>query len=151
LPEKGDFFMENAVMNKAIDFENINLEDMKVGGSNDETFGEALTRYMLQTDIDKKRLEQITGISEKTIQRYRSDKNLPDIESIVKICVALNLHIRRSLHLLRLGGCCLTNSEQHNVYMFFLCMAYCSDLTVNKCNEILLNKGLETLDSKITI
>ena len=147
LPEEkklGNAAERNSYM--VIRFEHINTSDMKIGGSSDETFGEALSRYMSDKHIAISELTRLTGISEVTIKRYRG-KCYHDVvvEYVVAICVALHLYIEQSLHLIRLAGKALNNSEKHRLLYFFLCIFYNSSITIKDCNLILEENGYEKL------
>lgn len=143
------FLEENPLRNAAeqnasfvIRFEHINTSNMKIGGNSDETFGDALSRYMSDRNVTISELARLTGISEITIKRYRG-KCYHDVvvEYVVAICVSLNLYIEQSLHLLRLAGKALNNSEKHRLFYFFLCICFNSSFTIKDCNLILEENG----------
>lgn len=69
----------------------------------DETFGQALARYMNELKIDIASLSASTGISKASIYYYTKNKRRISFNHIAAICIALRLHPLRSRYLFSLA------------------------------------------------
>lgn len=139
--------MENNQIKTAvtINWESLDLLQASLGGRNDETFGEALSRYMDEQKISVAALEELSHINRSALRFYKKGERLPKIGHVVAICVAMKLHIKRSLHLVSLANFCFGSSDADLMYLSFLSACWCSDLTVEQCNKVLISRKMDTL------
>ncbi len=110
-----------------------------------ECFGDVLINYMSEREMIVDELSELTEISSSTIARYRNNSVIPSIRTLTAICVALHLHINRAECLMKLCGYRFNASDEHSLMYTFVCMSYCSDLTVEHCNRILMKYGYKEL------
>lgn len=123
-------------------------EDMSLAVSKDVSeldFKTAFSFYIENVGMSVSELSMRSGVTERTIRRYRNESRGKDIKTIVALCIGLGLCLKRSLHLINLAGLSLTPTYEHNLYFLFLCNAYCSNLTVKDCNDILVSNGYNPL------
>ena len=113
-----------------------------------DTFGKTLTRYMKLKKCTIEKLSELTGITEKTIERYRLDQTSPRLDYVVAICIALRLHPFWSSVLVRLAGYSLTGSVVHSMYGFLLDTGYRNG-DVALCNHFLRSRNLKPLTKKM--
>ena len=112
-------------------------------GGPGENFGAALIRYTKITGISIERLEELTGLSSKTIQRMRNSEDRPALRSVIAICLALKLSQWDSLYLLRLAGYELTSRMEDRIFWTILMRT--ADNTVEECNRMLERLGYNPL------
>ena len=92
-------------------------------------------------------LAEASEISEKTIQRLRY--NEPDnvsIESVVQLCIGMQLEPMLSDYLLKSSGKSLMMTAQHTMYYFLLHSYYIH--SIYECNEMLADQNLKLLGRK---
>ena len=112
-------------------------------GGPGEDFGAALIRYTKITGISIERLEELTGLSSKTIQRMRNSEDRPALRSVIAICLALKLSQWDSLYLLRLAGYELTTRMEDRIFWAILMKT--EENTVAECNRMLERLGYKPL------
>ncbi|MBQ8966717.1 hypothetical protein [Ruminococcus sp.] len=115
----------------------------------DETFHQAFARYVDESSATKEEIELVTGVSKASIYRYISlkDDTLPDTDTLILLCVGLRLYYQRSMYLFYLAGRQLNSqTEKYRICEYFLhgC-AFREDMTVYSLNELLAERGFETL------
>ena len=116
------------------------------GGKNppNDYLSNALTYLMDKTDIKEVELAEMTGLSEKTIQRMRNEIDYkPDIRTVVAVCIGLNLYPKFSNLLLQLAGIFPRNTDEDRAYMFLINHYY--DATVEECNDFLRRLNIKPL------
>lgn len=116
------------------------------GGKNppNDYLSNALTYLMDKTNIKEVELAEMTGLSEKTIQRMRNEINYkPDIRTVVAVCIGLNLYPKFSNLLLQLAGIFPRNTDEDRAYMFLINHYY--DATVEECNDFLRRLNIKPL------
>ena len=107
-------------------------------------FSGALTSLMAWKGKTVEALASDCCLAPKTIQRMRNDEAYETtIESIVAICVALQLPPMISHALISRSGCSLGMSEKHVAYQFILTSFYTRP--IYECNEMLHRFGFEAL------
>lgn len=111
------------------------------GGSNDETFGEALRRYMDDNEYTIEKLAAAINVSTRTIDRYLADEGLPDLQKVVAICVAMNLFPPDSEYLVHKAGYCYTPTNK----IYFACLTFLAPLGLPECNRTLIRAGYTPL------
>lgn len=114
-----------------------------VQGMIGETFGQALTRYMAEMNIDIPELSEMTGISMASICCYCNDKRNISMENTAAICIALRLYPLRSLFLFELAHYQLNRQDRHDliIYRYIFGCAFDSSFTLTACNhELILNR-----------
>jgi len=98
-----------------------------------------------------KTVEALAGdccLDPRTIQRMRNNEAYETtIETIVAICIALQLPPAASDALIGRSACSLGVSEKHLTYRFLLNSCYTK--TIYECNEMLCRLGLEPLTKEI--
>lgn len=106
-------------------------------------FSKALIYFMDLKGYTTEKLASETGLSEKTIQRMRTDKTHPDIETVVAICVGLHLGLYYADILLSRAGYILTDSDYHRA--LYCCVYYAFSCTVEECNYFMMRMGYKPL------
>lgn len=131
-----------------VDMSSFKVEDMSLAVSRDGKeldFKTAFSFYMDSAGVTVGELSERTGITPRSIRRYRNNNINTDIKMLVALCIGMKLPVRRSMHLINLAGLSLMPSAEHSLYYSFLSVAYCSDLNVKECNAFLMSKGYEPL------
>ena len=106
------------------------------------------TREAVQKIIDLKGVTQELlaarlGVSRKALNKWCAQDRM-SVHHMVGICVALKLRPDIAEELVRLTGYCWRNNRQDNLLRMML---YCaSDLSVDRCNEILQQEGYPKLN-----
>lgn len=115
--------------------------------SENDTVGSFLNAVMSQRKIISARLYEMTGIDKAMISEYLNDKRSQQKNYLVAISIALRLLPRQSKYLLSLADIYIGRKTQENMmYQFFLdSCAFNEEITVSKCNSILINRGLQPL------
>ena len=112
------------------------------------SFSQALVNLMgaLHTTVEE--LAGESGLSERTIKRYRNAKTKnPKLETLVALAIGLDIPYVVSMKLIEAAGLWfIPNTEELMLYNFFLSDA-CT-MTVSECNGILKNHGLELLNGE---
>lgn len=112
-----------------------------------DTVGSFLSSLMEQKKIISARLYEMTGIDKGTISEYLNDKRNQQKNYLVAISIALRLLPKQSKYLLSLADIVLSGKTQENLlYQLFLdSCAFNEEITVSKCNDILIHRGLQPL------
>lgn len=112
-----------------------------------DTVGSFLSSIMEQKKIISARLYEMTGIDKGTISEYLNDKRNQQKNYLVAISIALRLLPKQSKYLLSLADIVLSRKTQENLlYQLFLdSCAFNEEITVSKCNDILIHRGLQPL------
>ncbi len=115
--------------------------------SNSDTVGTFLGFLMKQKGIISARLFDMTGIDKSTISEYLNDKRSQQKNYLVAISIALRLLPKQSTYLLSLADIFIgKNGDENKLYQLFLdSCAFNKEITVSKCNEILISKGFPPL------
>ena len=113
------------------------------------SFGSALVFLMQRESITEEELSEKTGISVRTIDRLRGDKNQPSLEHVIAICIALKLSYADSELMTELAGHDISALARRvtpaiRAYRFLIeIMRY--EWTVHECNEFLRKHNLSPL------
>ncbi|MDL2293275.1 helix-turn-helix transcriptional regulator [Ruminococcaceae bacterium OttesenSCG-928-D13] len=107
-------------------------------------FSNAFVYLMEWKEITVEKLAETCSLSPKTIQRLRTtDDYVPTIESVVAICIALQLPPVLSDELIRRSPCSLGTGEKHLTYKFML--STCNTKPIHECNDMLQKLGFGPL------
>ena len=123
------------------------MENYSFTKSSSDTVGTFLGFLMKQKGIISARLFDMTGIDKSTISEYLNDKRSQQKNYLVAISIALRLLPKQSTYLLSLADISIgKNGDENKLYQLFLdSCAFNEEITVYKCNEILISKGLPPL------
>lgn len=112
-----------------------------------DTVGSFLSSLMEQKIIISARLYEMTGIDKGTISEYLNDKRNQQKNYLVAISIALRLLPKQSKYLLSLADIVLSRKTQENLLcqLFLDSCAFNEEITVSKCNDILIHRGLQPL------
>ena len=107
--------------------------------------GETLSRHMKNKDVTIEQLVSLTGISDRTIKRYRKESSMK-LNNLVAICVALHLDPMFSKDLIRKAGFTLNEQKLEHVYFEFI-LNHMYERDVPDCNNFLIESGVASLTS----
>lgn len=100
--------------------------------------------YMDTFEVSRKQLWYASNIAPRSIQRMRMDcKYMPSLETVIALCIALQLPPYLSYDLIHKAGFSLKYTKKHMVYHWLLHMHWQS--SVDDCNKILVACGLAPL------
>lgn len=107
-------------------------------------FAGALIHLMEWKEKTVEALAEACSLSPKTIQRMRTnDDYVPSVETVVAVCIALQLPPVLSDELIRRSTCTLGVGEKHLTYKFILNSCY--SRPIYECNEMLQKLGFDPL------
>lgn len=111
-------------------------------------FTTALISLMEWKNKSVEALASDSGVSDRTIRRMRNEESYETtVESIIAICVGLQLPPEVSYALIDISTCSLNNSEKHLTYRFILNSKYTH--TIYDCNALLRRLGYDPLTKEI--
>jgi len=99
--------------------------------------------------VYKESFRERTLLSDKTFDRIKSGRlDRPDVETVIALCLGLNLGVIHSDPLLKSAGIDLTNSSVllHRAYRLLICTFH--EHSIYECNEALLAWGLPAIRAK---
>lgn len=109
------------------------------------TFSGALAFYMKRSKVSEKYLSDLTGISERTLSRMRTDLSyMPSTEYVIAICIALQLYPFESYFLIELSGRKL-RKDRHLDCIYHMLLNVEDSLSVANCNDFLIRHNLPSL------
>lgn len=118
-----------------------------ISGGNQEpphNFGGMLSFFMELKDVTEEGLAELTGISDRTIRRYKNDEGeRPTLENVVAIGIALHLFPHQIANLLGAAGYQLRKTPRECAYQYLIDIAY--NNTVYECNMFLKKSGMPPL------
>lgn len=88
-------------------------------------------------NVTEESLAEASALSTKTIQRlrhYEPDKEV-SLETVIQLCIGLQLHPILSCYLLRAAGKSFMTSNLHIAYQLIL--STCYEQSIHECNELL--------------
>lgn len=110
---------------------------------------ERLQYYREQKGYSLEKMEELTGISYKTIERYELNRNTKKSDAfMVAICIALELPPSEAYDLLDLAGLRLRDSDCHLVYAF--CIDCSSFYSLSEINWLLEKNEQKPLTNLVT-
>ena len=117
----------------------------------DETIGDLpssvggnLKAHMDRLDVTVEELENLSGVSERTIKKIRNNNGSKiDIRFYVAICLGLNLEPPYSIDLLHKTRYQLNTDKESTVFLMLLTTMYQSG--IKACNEEMIRNGLDPL------
>ena len=105
-----------------------------------------LSFFMEQKEVTEEGLAELTGISDRTIRRYKNDEGeRPTLENVVAIGIALHLFPHQIVNLLGAAGYQLRKTPKERAYQYLIDAAY--NNTVYECNMFLKKSGMPPLTS----
>lgn len=120
-------------------FNEVTLENVLnfTGGSSEPpwNFGKELIKLMEERHFSEERLAELTGLSEKTIQRMRNSDERPTLRNIVALAVAMSLSLWDSLALIKYAGYELTENREDRLFKAILMCT--EENSVYDCNRML--------------
>lgn len=118
-----------------------------ISGSGQEppfNFGGMLAFFMELKGVTEEDLAELTGISDRTIRRYKNDEGeRPTLENVVAIGIALHLFPHQIVNLLGAAGYQLRKTPKERAYQYLIDAAY--NNTVYECNMFLKKSGMQPL------
>ena len=107
-------------------------------------FGERLKDYREAQGYSQETLEELTGITVRTIRNYETNPDIKvNVSYVVGICKALDLSSIESIELLELGGYKLSKKRVDGIYTFVL--ENKTDLSLGQINWLLEQSGEKPL------
>ena len=107
-------------------------------------FGGMLSFFMELKDVTEEGLAELTGISDRTIRRYKNDEGeRPTLENVVAIGIALHLFPHQIVNLLGTAGYQLRKTPKERAYQYLIDAAY--NNKVYECNMSLKKSGMPPL------
>lgn len=107
-------------------------------------FGGMLAYFMGLKGVTEEGLAELTGISDRTIRRYKNDEGeRPTLENVVAIGIALHLFPHQTVNLLGAAGYQLRKTPKERAYQYLIDAAY--NNTVYECNLFLKKSGMQPL------
>lgn len=122
------------------------FRNIVTGGGQDppNNFRDSLAFYMDMKGLTEEDLEELTGISVRTIRRMRNEEDYqPSLEYVIAICIGMHLRPSESNHMLFTAGYHLRPSPKERAYQYLLDAAYNS--SVYECNAFLKRMSFEPL------
>ena len=111
------------------------------------TFCDEVCAHMMRRGCNRVVFSKMTGLSDRTYDRIvRHSLNRPNPDTVMSICVGLNLGFEFSLSLFQKAGYCLGGTDTQIAYRKILLTL--KDISIHECNEILKEMGLPELNSK---
>lgn len=105
-----------------------------------------LSFFMEQKEVTEEGVAELTGISDRTIRRYKNDEGeRPTLENVVAIGIALHLFPHQIVNLLGAAGYQLRKTPKERAYQYLIDAAY--NNTVYECNMFLKKSGMPPLTS----
>ena len=111
-------------------------------------FAETLDELIKYRKTTNEKLAEACLISSKTVQRMRNNEDYePSLETIMALCIGLQLPPVLSDDFIRKSGCSLKNTtELHMTYRFLLNSCYTK--SIHDCNEILIKQNFNPLSAE---
>lgn len=112
------------------------------------TFPESLNMLIEWSELTMEDLAERSLLSDRTIRRMRNEADYnPPIESVVALCIAMQLPPQFSRHLIEVSGNTFRYSNQaHFIYESFILGFY--NQSIQDCNELLKAQGFKELTGK---
>ncbi|MBN2795119.1 MAG: ImmA/IrrE family metallo-endopeptidase [Clostridia bacterium] len=134
----------NEIVQRAKDLKDTVADIVKIKNSLPSEFSMTLKAHMKRKNCSVEKLEELSLIGYKTIQRMRNDENYPvEIEHVVALCVGLQLHPVFSRDLMTKAGKTFKGTELHITYELFINTLY--NESIHYCNEILKDNNFSLL------
>lgn len=109
-------------------------------------FGGMLSLFMEMKGVTEEGLAELTGISDRTIRRYKNDEGeRPTLENVIAIGIALHLFPHQIVNMLGAAGYQLRKTPKERAYQYLIDAAY--NNTVYECNRFLEKSGMSPLTS----
>jgi hypothetical protein len=113
----------------------------------EKNFAQLAYAHIERRDYDKDEFYERTLLSGKTYDRVKANTfPHPKIETVMSVCIGLELGVFYGIPVLTAAGHTLTNSPLHCAYHQLL--ATCCGKTIFECNEMLEKSGFEPLNKR---
>lgn len=111
------------------------------------SFSDSMDKVIDWSDMTEEDIAGYSEIDVRTIQRLRNDdEQNPSIETIIQICIAMQLPPQISRVLINKGGYQLRANNKDFMYGFLIDGCYLQSL--DECNEMLIDQGIKPLGKK---
>ncbi len=111
------------------------------------TFSGMLNCLQEWRGMSVEKLVEKSELSERTIRRYKkSEPECVPIETVIQLCIGLQLPPQLSFYLLNVSGNTLMKTEQHMMYYFLLTTCY--NDSIFECDKKLYAQGLQLLGNE---
>lgn len=123
-------------------------DDCRMRTAESVTFWQMLWQYIRLRNMNSAVFCEKTLLDESYYRHAEKNdgKALPEVRTIVAMCVGLGLDLQQSQELLRLAGRALNDSREHVAYGFVLSML--RGQSIYDCNTFLAEIGIRTLGTK---
>jgi len=121
-------------------------EEVAFRSITERNFAQLTYDHIKRKGYNKKVFYEKTLLSGKTYDRIKSNKLAnpnPTLETVMAVCIGLELGITYGIQLLEAAGYKLSNSPLHCAYHQLL--ATCCGKDIFKCNEILMKLGFQPI------
>lgn len=126
----------------------ISNEDLAVDYQADETINTAFIRKIESSGMSMAEFSRKSGLSKKTIVRYRHNLSEPSLETIVILCIVLRTNVFESLYLISKGGYNIFCSDNKKVYLLLVFLSRYCGIGVNEANQILKSLDMKPLNKR---
>ena len=119
-------------------------ERTRIRGISSNCLADTIVGLMNDKKITVEQLAESSHVSDKTIQRIRNELNYkPGLQTMISLCIALELEPTLSKYLIGLSGYTLRNTDEGNAYDIVL-HSY-AVYGVYECNELLKANGYKPI------
>ena len=125
-----------------------NAEIIGLIGKLPRSFNESVKMVMKWAEVTVEGLAEEALLSSKTIQRMRNDAAyIPDLKTVVAVCIGMHLHPIISRHLIDAAGHTFRYTvDEHMMYDFFITSYYTH--SIHECNALLRARGFSELSGQ---
>ncbi len=124
-----------------------NMDILEIAKELPSTFSGMLNCLQEWRGMSVEKLVEKSELSERTIRRYKkSEPECVPIETVVQLCIGLQLPPQLSFYLLNVSGNTLMKTEQHMMYYFLLTTCY--NDSIFECDKKLYAQGLQLLGNE---
>ena len=111
----------------------------------EDNFGIVLQKYMEEQKLSVTGLARKSGLSFNSIVRYRAGHIPNDYIVVVMLCIGLKINISKAEYLFRLAHFSLGTDKCSLVYRLLINLSFVSDITIEYCNDFLVQNGFPSL------
>ena len=123
-------------------------DDCRMRSAESVTFWQKLWQYIRLRNMNSAVFAEKTLLDESYFRHAEKNdgKALPEVRTVVAMCIGLGLDLPQSQELLRLAGRALNDSREHIAYGYVLSML--RGQSIHECNTFLAEIGIRTLGAK---
>lgn len=111
----------------------------------DDDFGSVLKKYMEEQNLSVNDLAKKSGLSSNAVIKYRAGHLPSDYTVLVMLCIGLKINFSKAEYLFNLAHLSLGSDRRSLAYKLLINLSFASDITIEKCNEILMQLGFPKL------